>query len=144
MIKKWYKHYILKESLKEIELNRILDKISKGESLTIREDDFLNLYNQTQEGDLNDYAYLSKHLACDKIDDYLNKKKKVWCDLSDKNGKIGDLILKVSKPEYKLVLRHGDYTMGDNMLYNITYNIKKDEYSLTSQDEYYEEIEVNK
>ena len=71
MIKKWYKHYILKESLKEIELNRILDKISKGETLTIREDDFLNLYNQTQDGDLNDYAYLSRYLACDKIDDYL-------------------------------------------------------------------------
>ena len=26
MIKKWYKHYILKESIKEIELNRIIEK----------------------------------------------------------------------------------------------------------------------
>jgi peptidoglycan/xylan/chitin deacetylase (PgdA/CDA1 family) len=144
MIKKWYKHYILKESLKEIELNRILDKISKGESLTIREDDFLNLYNQTQDADLNDYAYLSRNLAIDKISDYLEKKKKVWCDLNDRNGKIGDLIIKVYKPEHKLFLRHGEHLMEDNMLYNITYNIKKDEYSLTTQDEYYEEIEVNK
>ena len=34
--------------------------------------------------------------------------------------------------------------MSDNLLYNITYNMKKDEYSLTKQDEYYEIIEVLK
>jgi len=144
MIKRWYKHYVLKESIKDIELNRILDKISKGESLTIREDDFLNLYNQTQDSDLNDYAYLSRNLACDKVIDYLAKKKKIWCDLYDKDGKIGDIITDVYKPEFKLILRHGSYIMSDNLLYNITYNMKKDEYSLTKQDEYYEEIEVGK
>ena len=64
--------------------------------------------------------------------------------MSDRDGKIGDLIIKVYKPEHKLFLRHGEYFLGDNMLYNLTYNIKKDEYSLTSQDEYYEEIEVSK
>ena len=144
MIKKWYKHYILKESIKEIELNRILDKISKGETLTIREDDFLTLYNQTQDSDLNDYAYLSRNIAIDKISDYLEKKKKIWCNLSDRDGKIGDLILKVYKPDYKLILRHGEYFMEDNLLKNISYNIKKDEYSLHEQDEYFEEIEVKK
>jgi len=144
MIKKWYKHFILKESLKEIELNRILDKISNGETLTIREDDFLNLYNQTQENDFNDYLYLSRNLACDKINDFVTKQKKVWCDLKDKNGKIGDLIIKVYKPEFKLILKHGEHIMDDKFLYNITYNIKKDEYSLTEQDEYFEEIEVEK
>ena len=144
MIKKWYKYYVLKESVKEIELNKILDKISKGESLTIREDTFLNLYNQTQDDDLNDYAYLSRNIAISKVSDYLEKKKKIWCDLNDRDGKIGDLIIKVYKSEYKLILRHGEYMMSDNMLYNITYNIKKDEYSLTTQDEYYEEINVNK
>lgn len=144
MIKKWYKHCILKESLKEIELNRILDKISNGENLTIREDNFLNLYNQTQDNDLNDFSYLSRSIVINKISDYIDKKKKVWCDITDKNGKIGDIIVKVDKPEFKLILRHGDYYIPDYMLYNITYNIKKDEYSLTKQDEYFEEIEVNK
>jgi hypothetical protein len=144
MIKKWYKHYILKESIKEIELNRILDKISKGENLTIREDDFLTLYNQTQDSDLIDYAYLSRNITIDKITDYLEKKKKIWCNLSDRDGKICDLILKVYKPDYKLILRHGEYFMEDNLLYNISYNIKKDEYSLYEQDEYYEQIEVKK
>lgn len=144
MIKKWYKHYILKESLKEIELNRILDKISNGENLTVREDNFLNLYNQTQDNDLNDFSHLSRIIAINKISDYIDKKKKIWCDITDKNGKIGDIIIKVNKSEYKLILRHGEYYMPDNMLYNITYNIKKDEYSLTKQDEYFEEIEVNK
>lgn len=142
MIKKWYKHFVLKESIKDIELNRILDKISKGESLTIREDDFLNLYNQTQDSDLCDYAYLSRTLACDKIMDYLHKKKKVWCDLHDKDGKIGDLITDIYKPEYKLILRHGIHILSDKLLYNLTYNMKKDEYSLTKQDEYFEEIEA--
>ena len=144
MIKKWYKHYVLKESLKEIELNRILDKISKGENLTIREDNFLNLYNQTQDSDFNDYAYLSREITINKISDYVDKKKKIWCDLNDRDGKIGDLIIKIYKPEYKLILRHGEYCLTDNMLYNITYNINKDEYSLTSQDEYFEEININK
>ena len=75
---------------------------------------------------------------------YINKKKKIWCDLYDKDGKIGDIITDVYKPQFKLILRHGTYIMTDNFLYNITYNIKKDEYSLTKQDEYYEEIEVGK
>jgi hypothetical protein len=144
MIKKWYKHFILRESIKEIELNSILEKISNGENLTIREDNFLNLYNQTQDSDFKDYSHLSRNLACDKIIDFLDKKKKVWCDLCDRNGKINDIILSVEKPEFRLILRHGNIIMLDKYLYNLNYNIKKDEYSLTEQDEYFEEIEVEK
>jgi hypothetical protein len=144
MIKKWYKHYILKESIKEIELNRILEKISNGENLTIREDNFLNLYNQTQDADFKDYSHLSRNLACDKIIDFLDKKKKVWCDLCDRDGKINDIILSVDKTDFRLNLRHSDIIMPDKYLYNLSYNIKKDEYSLTEQDEYFEEIEVEK
>lgn len=144
MIKKWYKHYILKESLKEIELNRILEKISNGINLTSREDDFLNLFNQTQDNDISDYCYLSKNLACDKIVYHIDRKKKVWCDIRDNNGKINDVIIKVDKPLFKLTLRHGEYILRDNFLYNIQYNIKRDDYSLTEQDEYFEEIEVIK
>lgn len=144
MIKKWYKHYVLKESLKEIELNRILEKISNNESLTVREDNFLNLYNQTQDSDFKDYSHLSRNLACDKIIDFLDKKKKVWCDLCDRDGKINDLILHVDKLEFRLGLKHGNIIIPDNYLYNLSYNIKSDEYSLTEQDEYFEEIEVEK
>ena len=46
-IKRLIKYYILGESLKEIEMNRILEKISKKGKLTKRENDFLNLYNET-------------------------------------------------------------------------------------------------
>ena len=35
------------------------------------------------------------------------------------------------------------HTLEDRFLYNIIYNIKKDEYSLESQDEYFEKIEAN-
>ena len=144
MIRKWYKHYILKETIKDIELNRILDKISNGQKLSIREDNFLNLYNMTQDSDMDDYSHLSRNLACDKIIYYLEKKKKVWCDICDKDGKISDIIINVEKPTYKLILKHGVFVIQDSFLYNISYNIKKDDYSLTEQDEYFEEIEVNK
>jgi hypothetical protein len=142
MIKKWFKHYILKESLKEIELNKILDRISDGEILSKREDDFLDLYNQTVDSDYMDYSYLSRNLVCNKISDYIDKKRKVYCDLCDKNGKLSDIIVKVDKEEFKLTLRHGVFVLEDRFLYNITYNMKKDEYSLTSQDEYFEELFV--
>jgi hypothetical protein len=48
-IKRLIKYYILGESLKEIEMNRILEKISKKGKLTKRENDFLNLYNETTD-----------------------------------------------------------------------------------------------
>lgn len=142
MIRKWYKHYILRESIKEIELNKILDKISNGEELTIREDDFLNLYNQTQDNDLKDYCYLSRTIAIDKISDYLDKNKKIWCDLHDRNGSLNCLIMNVYKPDFKLIFKNGEHIMKDNFLYNLKYNFKRDDYSLTHQDEYFEEIEA--
>ena len=93
---------------------------------------------------MDDYSHLSRNLACDKIIYYLEKKKKVWCDICDKDGKISDIIINVEKPTYKLILKHGVFVIQDSFLYNISYNIKKDDYSLTEQDEYFEEIEVNK
>ena len=140
MIKTWFKHFILKETIKEIELNRILDRISDGETLTLREDNFLNLYNQTKDADYKDYSHLSRDLMCRKISDYLSQNKKIYCDLCDKDGKISELIKEVNEDEFKLILRHGQFILQDNFLYNITYNMKKDEYSLTNQDEYYELI----
>lgn len=142
MIKKWYKYYVLKESIKEIELNCILDKISNGLDLTTRESEFLNLYNQINDNDCKDYSYLSVQLTCNKIEEYLEKKKKIYCDLCDRDGKISQLISTIDISKYKLTLKHDVYYLDDKHLYNISYNIKKDEYSLTCQDEYYEKIYI--
>ena len=139
-----YKQQELKESLREMELNRILDKISKRENLSKKEEQFLNLYNQTREEDYKDYHLLSKILACDKIIYYINKDKKVWCDVCDKFGKLNDIIIKVYKSSFTLFLKNGEYIMRDNFLYNITFNIKRNDYTLTEQDQYYEEIEIDK
>ena len=144
MIKKWFKYYVLRESIKEIELNSILDKISNGKLLTDRENSFLNLYNDTLDSDLKDYSYLSRYLVTNKICEYLDRSKKIYCDLYDRDGKISQLILSVDKTTFKLTLKHGEYTMEDRYLYNLTYDIKKDQYSLTAQDEYFEEINVDK
>jgi hypothetical protein len=63
-IKRLIKYYILGESLKEIEMNRILEKISKKGKLTKRENDFLNLYNETTDEERGrDLMYLSKNVA---------------------------------------------------------------------------------
>ena len=87
---------------------------------------------------------MSRSLACDKLIYYIDKKKKVWCDIKDEYGKINDLIMNVEKPSFRLILKNGEHILGDNFLYNITYNMKRDDYSLTEQDEYFEEIEVGK
>jgi hypothetical protein len=142
MIKKWLKHYVLRETIKEIELNRILDKISNGENLNDRENGFLDLYNQTQDSDYKDFSFLSRQLTIVKIQEFLDKKKKVYCDLYDRDGKIGQLITAIDKISFKLIFRHSDHFMEDRYLYNLTYDMKKDLYSLTSQDEYFEELLV--
>ena len=144
MIKKWYKYYILRESIKEIELNRLLDKISNGETLNEKENGFLDLYNQTQDVDYQDYSFLSRSMAIGKIQEFLDKKKKVYCDLCDRDGKINQLIMSIDKVNFNLILRHGTHIMEDKYLYNLTYYMEKDLYSLTSQDEYYEEIFTKK
>ena len=142
MIKKWLKHYILRESIKDIELNRILDKISNGETLNERENGFLDLYNQTQDIDYQDFSFLSRNIAINKIQEFLDKKRKVYCDLYDRDGKINQLVIDIDKINFKLILKHSNHVMEDKYLYNLTYDMKKDLYSLTSQDEYYEEIYI--
>ena len=47
-IRKMIQHYILGESLKEIEIKRILNKICQKSKLTSKEHNFLDLYNETQ------------------------------------------------------------------------------------------------
>lgn len=146
--KKFIKKYLLGESVKETELNRILDKVSRKSELTDREKRFLDLYHSTSDEDMKDYMYLSKNTTFKKIKDLLSKNKSIVCDLYDRNGKIG---IKISEIENDfqdetclLTLKNGEkHKLHDKFLYNIIYNNKRDEYSLQAQDEYFEKIPVS-
>lgn len=146
-IKKLIKYYILGESIKEIELNRILDKISRKKRLTERESNFLNLYQYTRDEEMTDLMLLSKNSACNRIGSMLENGKKVMCDLCDRNGKIGLQILEVENDHEQetctIRMKGGvEHLLDERFLYNIIYNQKKDSYSLQEQDEYHEKIEA--
>lgn len=146
-IKKLIKYYILGESVKEIELNRILEKISKKRKLTEREKNFLDLYQSTREEDMKDLMLLSKNSACNRIGVMLENGKKVICDLCDRDGRIGLQILEVENDHEKetctVRMKGGvEYELDERFLYNILYNHKKGDYSLQEHDEYHEKIEA--
>ena len=145
--KQWLRLFDLRESLKDSELNRILDKISDGLKLTNSEQTFLNKYDSIKEDDLKDFTHLSRETTYQKIRELLDLNKKVVCDLYDRNGKIGLYITSITNNYNEgtctLNLKGGESTkMTDNYLYNLIYNIQKDEYSLEVQDEYFEKIPV--
>lgn len=147
-IKKLIKYYLLGESIKEIELNRILDKINFKKKLSDKEINFLNLYQITREEDMKDFMYLSKNSTYDKVKDLLDKDRKVICNLCDRYGKIGLKIVNIEndfeEDECILYLKGEEtFTLEDKFLYNLIYNKRKDEYSLQEQDEYYEKIEAS-
>lgn len=148
-LKKIFKHYILRESIKEIEMNRILDKIFKKSKLSKKEVGFLNLYNETQAvEDDKDFMLISKNFVVKKVNDLIKIGKKVICDLHDRDGKIGLEIIDVIndyEDELSTLILKGDvkHDLHDKFLYNLIYNLKKDYYSLEEQDEYFEKIEAN-
>ena len=129
-----------------MELNKILDKVSNRKSLTIRERNFLELYKTTREEDMKDFLYISKNSAFKKISELLEIGKKVICDLHDRNGKIGLEITGIEnnfEEDTCIITMKGEekHQLHDKFLYNLIYSIKKDEYSLQEQDEYFEKIE---
>ena len=83
-IRKLIKYYLLGESVKEIELNRILDKINFKKKLSDKEINFLNLYQVTRDDDMKDFMYLSKNSTYDKVKDLIDKSRRVICDLHDR------------------------------------------------------------
>ena len=145
--KKFISYFNLRESLKEVELNQILDKISKKMKLTYGEESFLGKFGKVKDDDLKDYKMLSMQSTFEKISDLINNNKKVICDLYDKNGKIGIQIISIYN-DYEneiciLELKNGEkIDLKDNYLYNIIYNIQKDSYSLEAEDEFFEKIPV--
>ena len=145
-IKRIIKYYLFNESVKEMELNKILDKVSNRKSLTARERNFLELYKTTREEDMKDFLYISKNSAFKKISELLEIGKKVICDLHDRNGKIGLDITGIEnnfEEDTCIITMKGNekHQLHDKFLYNLIYSIKKDEYSLQEQDEYFEKIE---
>lgn len=145
-LKKSIKYYILGESLKEIEMNRILDKIYKKIKLSSREKKFLDLYNHTSKDEYKDYMYLSKNTTFRRVKDLLDKGKRVICDLHDRDGKIGlpiiDIKNDIESETCKVIMKNEEHELHDRFLYNLIYNTKKSEYSLQEQDEYFEKIEA--
>lgn len=139
--KNWFKYYVSGKSTKEIELNRILDKISDKTILTLEENKFLVIYDTILD---TDYSHLSVDMVLDKCEFYLKNKKKIYCDICDNDGKINQIIKNIDRATSKLILKRGEYILTDNFLYDITHHIKRDDYSLTTQDEYFEKITTNK
>jgi hypothetical protein len=147
-IKKHIKYYLLGKSVKEIELSRILEKVKNGMELTTREKKFLDLYNETNQV-FTDYVYLSKNVVANKIRKLLKIEKEVMCNLEDRNGKIGypiiDIVNNFESDKCEIITKHNiRCELKDNFLYNLIYNINKDNYSLEIQDEYFEKININK
>lgn len=146
-LKRFFKRLIFRESTKEMELNNILEKVSKKKKLTEGEIKFLNQYQQTSDDDIKDYLYLSKNSVFQKVTQLIDKGKKVICDLHDRDGKIGLQIIGLQNlfegESCILKLKGGStHNLYDKFLYNLIYNVKKDEYSLQEQDEYFEKIEA--
>ena len=141
------KYYLFNESVKNMELNKIKDKINKRKSLTKREINFLELYQSTiKKEDLKDFLYLSKNSTFSKILELLESNIKVICNLHDRNGKFGIEIVKIENNFEEeiciITMIHNEiHKLHDKFLYNLIYNIKRNEYSLEEQDEYFEKIE---
>jgi hypothetical protein len=147
-VKRLIKYYLLRESIREIELNEILDKVSKKIELTERERNFLSLYQTTREDQLKDFLYLSKNSCFKKCSEILECGKKLICNLHDRNGKFGLQVTKLENTfesgECLVFMRGGEsHKLHEKFLYNIIYSIKKDEYSLEEQGEYFEKLNVN-
>lgn len=146
-IKKLIKYYILGTSLRDIELNRILDKISGKESLTDRETRFLELYQTTREDELKDFMLLSKNMVYTKVKALLDDNRTIICNLSDRDGKFGIKITNIDNNHEEdvciITMKGGiKHEISDRYLYNIIYKEKSDKYSLEEYDEFHEKIEA--
>ena len=137
-----------KDSTKDIEVNRILDKIISKKKLSQVEQEFLDKFDAIIESDLKTLSHLSSSQVAERILYLLNKNKTIICDLYDRNGKINDEIKDICidfiNTDFSIKLKHGDVVkLSDKFLYVLDYNIKKNTYSLSAVDEYFEKITIN-
>jgi hypothetical protein len=134
-----------KDSILDVELNDILEKINKGEKLSLLDIDFIQNFNSFDLKEFMDYSHLSKNQVVEKIELLLKKSKTVICDLNDKYGKIGEEIKEI-KNSFEdgyatLTFKNREtFQILDSFLYKITFDIKKNIYTLDSSGEYYEKI----
>lgn len=144
--KVWLRHVFLKESVKETELNRILDKISDGKNLDDREQKFLDLYNTLKDRDIQDYVLLTKQTVSERLQELIDLGAVIICNLVDRNGPIGLKILD-QKSDWNtekvvLTLDKGEQvSLEDKFLYNIV-NKGGNKWSLETHSEYFEKIPV--
>jgi len=146
-LKKFISYLNIKESLKEIELNNILDKISKKVKINGKEKDFLVKYDKISDLDIKDYRMLSRQSTFEKIKELIERNKKVICNLIDRDGKINiqikSLYSDYENEKYILILKHDEkIELKDSYLYNIIYNLQKDNYSLEAGEEFFEKLTV--
>ena len=142
--KSWVK---VNESIKEEELNRILDKISSNNKLTDVERKFFNIFNKSSEEHYQDSICITKNDVFNRVKSLIEDEDKVICNLSDRNGVIGLPIVSINNnfddENCYLVLTDGEKVIiHDRYLYNIRYDMKKDEYLLETEEEFYEKIPV--
>jgi hypothetical protein len=145
--RKFISYLNLSESLKEVELNKILDKISKSINLSSKEKEFLGKYDNIKDDDLKDFKMLSLQSTFEKLQGLIDNNKKVICNLTDRNGKIGIQIVSIysdyENEVYILNLKNSEkIELKDNYLYNIIYNLQKDIYSLETEEEFFEKLPV--
>ncbi len=143
------KYLVLKNSISDSRVNSILDKILVGGKLTKEENSFLDKFDFMINFDLKDYSYISKNMAVEIIESLLKKNIEIICDLEDRDGKFGDVIVKIKNNfegnRCEIYLKKGEKCyLEDKFLYNLFYNINKNNYSLTVQDEYFEKITIDK
>lgn len=143
------KYQKLRDSFQDIRVNDILDKILYKQKLDKEDNDYLNNFDKLLSLDLKDYSHISKNITYELVKSFLSKNIKVICDLEDRNGKFNDEIVSLENnfmsSKCKLFLKHGEeFYLEDKFLYNLFYKIQKNHYSLTSQDEYFEKIMIDK
>lgn len=142
-----FKKFILSinESVKEISLNRILDKISKRIDLTYGEKSFLDNYEKIDD---RDYHMISKESALNIISNLIDSGRRVVCNLKDRDGIIGLDIISIDNNFQDdiciLNLKGGEKVkFDDRYLYNIIWDLDKNIYFLEEDSEYFEKIPVN-
>lgn len=143
------KYLVAQNTVQDARVNLILDKILIGKKLTKDETLFLEKIDNIINYDLKDYSHLSKNMAVDIIESLMKKDIKIICDLTDRDGKFGDEIISLKnnfeEDKCEIRLKRGNKCcLSDRFLYNLTYNINKNLYSLTEQDEYFEKITIEK
>ena len=144
--KKFLSYFKLNESLKEVRLNKILDKLSSGGTLSDSDKDFLDNYDKKKDSDIMDYKMLSRETTFEKIRSLLDQDKRVICNLhyiESNENQISEIFNNFEQESSIITLKNNEkFKLKDNFLYNIIYNVDKDEYSLEIESEFYEKIPV--